>query len=61
MLKERFCVPFLPKEEVSRVFVSGLMPEYLISELKDMMIKPYILGKSDNMNGERWRIIRIYC
>lgn len=52
MLKERFCVPFLPKGRVSRVFVSGLMPEYLISELKDMMIKPYILGKSDNMNGE---------
>ena len=49
---ERFCTPFLPKNRVKRVFVSGLMPDYLIRELEDMMIKPYIMGKSHNMNGE---------
>ncbi len=52
MLKELYCEPFLPKNKVSRVFISSLMPEELVNELKSMMIKPYKLGKSRNMSGE---------
>lgn len=52
MLYERFCDPYLPHNRVKRVFVSGLMPEYLLNELRDMMIVPYIMGKSHNMTGE---------
>ena len=51
-MKERYCDPNLPKSRVLRAFVSGLMPEELINELKSMMIRPYILGKSKNMSGE---------
>ena len=51
-MKERYCEPFLPKNKVKRAFVSELMPEELINELKCMMIKPYKLGKSRNMSGE---------
>jgi len=52
MIKEIHCEPFLPNNKVKRVFVSGLMPDEMISELRSMMIKPYILGKSKNMTGE---------
>lgn len=52
MLKERYCEPNLPKSRVLRAFVSDLMPNELIEELKSMMIRPYVLGKSHNMNGE---------
>lgn len=52
MLKETYCTPFLPQNRVLRAFVSGLMPQNLIDELMAMMIKPYILGKSNNMSGE---------
>ena len=51
-MKEKYCTPNLPKSRVKRVFVSGLMPEYLLNELRDMMIKPYILGKSSNLSSE---------
>ena len=52
MLREKYCVPFLPQNKVKRVFVSGIMPHELVDELKSMMIKPYVLGKSKNMTGE---------
>ena len=52
MLKEKYCEPFLPKNKVRRVFVSGLLPDDIVDELKAMMIKPYILGKSANMHDE---------
>ncbi len=51
-MKERYCTPNLPKSRVKRVFVSGLLPENLLKELRDMMIKPYILGKSKNLSTE---------
>lgn len=51
-MKERYCDPNLPKSRVLRVFVSALMPDDLICELKSMMIRPYVLGKSANMSGE---------
>lgn len=51
-MKERYCEPNLPKSRVLRVFVSGLMPDEIINELKAMMIHPYKLGKSTNMSGE---------
>lgn len=52
MLKERYCSTYLPKAKVKRVFVSGLLPDEIINELKAMMIKPYILGKSKNLSSE---------
>lgn len=51
-MKERYCDPNLPKSRVLRAFVSALMPDELINELKSMMIRPHILGKSRNMSGE---------
>ncbi len=49
---ERFCFPNLPKSKVKRVFVSQLMPNSLISELNDMGIITYKLGRSENIYSE---------
>ena len=51
-MKERYCEPNLPNSRVRRVFVSGLLPENLLNELRDMMIIPYRLGKSKNISDE---------
>ena len=52
MLKERFCVPNLPKSRVRRVFVSQLLPQEIFNGLREMLVIPYILGKSNNLNNE---------
>lgn len=52
MLKEKYCEPFLPKNRVLRAFVSGILPDDIIDELKSMMVKPYKLGRSKNMSSE---------
>ena len=49
---ERFCDPYIPKSRVKRVFVSQLMPDSLISELNDMGIRTYKLGKTKNISSE---------
>ena len=49
---ERICEPNLPHGRVRRAFISGIMPDYLVSELNDMGVITYKLGKSDNMHGE---------
>lgn len=51
-MKEKYCIPNLPKNRVKRVFVSGILPENIINELRDMMIIPYKLGKSKNLHTE---------
>ena len=52
MAYEKFCDPYLPHNRVKRAFVSQLMPESMLNELRDMMVKPYVMGKSHNMTGE---------
>jgi hypothetical protein len=49
---ERFCDPYIPKSRVKRAFVSQLMPDSLISELNDMGIRTYKLGKTKNISSE---------
>ena len=51
-MKEVYCKPHLPKSRVKRVFVSKLLPKELLDELRDMMIKPYILGRTPNISSE---------
>ncbi len=49
---ERFCKPHLPKTRVRKAFVSQLMPDYLISELNDLGVKTYKLGKTPHIKSE---------
>ncbi len=49
---ERFCDPNLPKSRVKRAFISEIMPDELVSELNDMGIKTYKLGKTPNLSTE---------
>lgn len=49
---ERFCVPHLPRGRVRRAFISELMPDSMVSELNDMGVITYKLGKSKNLSGE---------
>ncbi len=51
-IMERFCEPNLPKSRVKRVFVSQLLPNEMMSELTDMGIRAYKLGKTDNISSE---------
>ncbi len=51
-MQERYCEPNLVKTRLRRAFVSQLMPEQLVSELNDLGIITYKLGKSTNMSSE---------
>lgn len=51
-MAERFCEPNIVKSRVARAFVSRLLPEPIINELKDMCVIPYKLGKTDNISSE---------
>lgn len=49
---ERFCNPYIPRTRVKRVFVSQLLPESIVSELNDMGIRTYKLGRTPNLSSE---------
>lgn len=49
---ERFCDPYMTKTRVRRAFISQLMPDPLVSELQDMGIITYKLGKTPHIRSE---------
>ncbi len=49
---ERFCTPYMPKTRVKRAFISQLMPDQLVFELRDMGITTYKLGRTPNIQTE---------
>ncbi len=49
---ERFCDPYMPKARVKKAFISALTPDEMVSELEDLGIKTYKLGKTPNITSE---------
>lgn len=49
---ERHCTPYLAKSRVKKALISQILPEDINSELKDMGIKTYRLGRTSNIQSE---------
>lgn len=49
---EKFCLPNLPSGRVRRAFISGILPDAIVSELNDLGVRTYKLGKSSNIRNE---------
>ncbi len=49
---ERYCKPNQVKTRLKSAFISGLLPDDIVSELNDFGVTTHKLGKSNNMNGE---------
>ena len=49
---EKYCEPHQVNTRLTRAFISGLLPDNIVSELNDFGVKTHRLGKSDNMHGE---------
>ncbi len=49
---EKFCKPNIPEGRVKRAFISGILPQQIVSELNDFGIRTYKLGKTKNILSE---------
>jgi hypothetical protein len=51
-MEEKYSKPNLVSTRLRRAFISGLLPDSIISELNDFGVITHKLGKSHNMTGE---------
>ena len=49
---EKYCDPNIPSGRVKRAFISEILPDAIVSELNDLGIRTYKLGKSEHLYGE---------